>query len=83
MDDYLVAPVMGIKVLIHSRLYSIDRQHNCQMYPCAEGIFGIRIYEDYSCAKCFCGTVYRGSLSELDTNIEKIRKELSTMRFVF
>lgn len=82
-DDYLVASVMGINVLIPSRLYSIDCQHNCQMYPCAEGIFGIRIYEDYSCAKCFCGTVYRGNLNELDANIEKIRKELSTMRFTF
>lgn len=82
-DDYLVAGVMGINVLIPNRLYSIDCQHNCKIYPCAEGIFGIRIYEDYSCAKCFCGTVYRGNLNELDTNIAKIRKELSTMRFTF
>ena len=82
-DDYLIASVMGINVLIPSRLYSIDCQHNCQMYPCAEGIFGIRIYEDYSCAKCFCGTVYKGNLNELDVNIAKIRKELSTMRFSF
>lgn len=82
-DDYLIASVMGINVLIPSRLYSIDCQHNCQMYPCAEGIFGIRIYEDYSCAKCFCGTVYRGKLDELDANIKNIRKELSTMRFTF
>ena len=82
-DDYLITSVMGINVLIPSRLYSIDCQHNCQMYPCAEGIFGIRIYEDYSCAKCFCGTVYRGNLNELDVNISKIRKELDTMRFTF
>lgn len=82
-DDYLITSVMGINVLIPSRLYSIDCQHNCQMYPCAEGIFGIRIYEDYSCAKCFCGTVYRGNLNELDANISKIRKELDTMRFTF
>lgn len=82
-DDYLVANVMGINVMIPSRIYSIDCQHNCQMYPCAEGIFGIRVYEDYSCAKCFNGTIYRGNLNSLELNVSQIRKELSTMRFSY
>ena len=83
VDDYVTANVMGIKVLIPSRVYSIECQHNCQMYPCAEGIFGIRVYEDYSCAKCFKGTIFRGDIDKFDFNISQIRKELNSMRFSY
>ena len=83
VDDYLISEVMGIKVLIPSRVYSIDCQYNCKMYPCAEGIFGIRVYEDYSCARCFNGKVYKGTLDELDNSIIQIRKELNMIRLSY
>lgn len=82
-NDYLTIKVMGIKVMIPSRIYSVDCQYNCKMYPCAEGIFGIRVYEDYSCAKCLSGTIYRGGLDDFDSNIAQVRKELNSMRFSF
>lgn len=82
-NDYLTTEVMGIKVMIPSRIYSVDCQYNCKMYPCAEGIFGIRVYEDYSCAKCLSGTIYRGGLVDFDSNIAQVRKELNSMRFSY
>ena len=82
-NDYLTASVMGIKVMIPSRIYSVDCQYNCKMYPCAEGIFGIRVYEDYSCAKCLSGTIYRGGINDIEFNISQVRKELNLMRFAY
>ena len=73
--DYLCAEIMGTKVLIPQRIYSNECQYNCEKYPCAEGYFGIRIYEDYSCAKCFNGRVLGGGIKMLQENIKTIQKE--------
>ena len=49
------------------------------MYPCAEGLFGIRVYEDYTCARCFRGDVYKGTIESFSRNIEDIRHSLDTV----
>ena len=80
-NDYLCADVLGIRILLPQRVYSFDCQYNCQMYPCAEGLFGIRVYEDYSCSRCFkAGELYEGTLKTLQTNIERIRKDIENIR---
>lgn len=83
-NDYLCANVLGIKVMLPQRVYSIDCQYNCPMYPCAEGLFGIRVYEDYSCSQCFkAGELHIGALGELKNNIEAIRRTIENTRMVF
>lgn len=83
INDYMCVNVMGIRVMIPQRVYSSDCQYNCQMYPCAEGLFGIRVYEDYSCARCFKGNIYSGGLEDFSANIELIRKDMDITRFSF
>lgn len=84
VNDYLCANVLGIRVLLPQRVYSIDCQYNCPMYPCAEGLFGIRVYEDYSCSQCFKdGELHRGGLNSLKDNIESIRKTIEATRMGF
>ena len=78
-NDYLCANIMGIKVLIPQRVYCKDCQYNCSMYPCAEGLFGIRVYEDYTCARCFRGDIYKGTIESFSRNIEDIRHSLDTV----
>lgn len=78
-NDYLCANIMGIKVLIPQRVYCKDCQYNCSMYPCAEGLFGIRVYEDHTCARCFKGYVYKGDIESFSRNIEDIRHSLDTV----
>ncbi len=82
-DDYLKARVMGTEVLIPSRVYSLDCKFNCNLYPCAEGLFGIRVYEDYSCARCFKGDVYQGNLENFSESIKEIRDELDKINFAY
>lgn len=77
-NDYLCSDIMGIKVLIPQRVYCKDCQHNCPMYPCAEGLFGIRVYEDYTCARCFRGDIYNGDIMSFSRNIDDIRHSLDT-----
>lgn len=83
INDYMCVETMGIQVMIPKRLYSSDCQYNCKMYPCAEGLFGIRVYEDYSCAYCFNGKIYKGSVSDLEANISQIREQLDMMKFMY
>ncbi len=78
-NDYLCASIMGIKVLIPQRVYCKDCQYNCPMYPCAEGLFGIRVYENYTCARCFRGDIYKGDIESFSRNIEDIRHSLDTV----
>lgn len=81
--DYLCMKAMGIEIMIPKRIYSSDCIYNCEMYPCAEGIFGMRVYEDYSCARCFNGEVFGGGLEKFSENVDKIRRELDLMKFSF
>ena len=74
---------MGIRILIPQRIYSADCQYNCPLYPCAEGLFGIRVYEDYSCARCFKGEMLQGDLPALKNNIATIRRDLDSARILF
>lgn len=83
INDYLCVEVMGTQVMIPKRLYSSDCQHNCKMYPCAEGLFGIRVYEDYSCAYCFNGKIYKGGVADFEENISQIREQLDLMKFMY
>ena len=78
-NDYLCAKIMGTQVLIPQRVYCKDCQYNCPMYPCAEGLFGIRVYEDYSCARCFRGDIYTGDITSFSKNVEDIRHSLDTI----
>lgn len=82
-NDYMYMETMGILVMIPQRLYSSDCQFNCKMYPCAEGLFGIRVYEDYTCAYCFNGRIYSGDLEDFPENIEQIRAHLDLMKFMY
>lgn len=83
INDYMYMETMGIKVMIPKRLYSSDCQFNCKMYPCAEGLFGIRVYEDYTCAYCFNGRIYPGGLEDFPENINLIRTHLDKMKFMY
>lgn len=83
ISDYMYMEAMGIRVMIPKRLYSSDCQFNCKMYPCAEGLFGIRVYEDYTCAYCFNGRIYSGGLENFPENIEQIRAHLDLMKFMY
>ena len=83
INDYMYMETMGIRVMIPKRLYSSDCQFNCKMYPCAEGLFGIRVYEDYTCAYCFNGRIYSGGLEDFPENIEQIRAHLNLMKFMY
>ena len=83
ISDYMYMETMGIRVMIPKRLYSSDCQFNCRMYPCAEGLFGIRVYEDYTCAYCFNGRLYSGGLENFQENIEQIRSHLDLMKFMY
>lgn len=83
INDYMCVNVMGIRAMIPQRVYSSDCQYNCKMYPCAEGLFGIRVYEDYSCARCFKGNIYSGGLEDFSANIELIRRDMDVTRFSF
>lgn len=65
-NDYLLAQISNINVLILLRVYSVECQYNCNMYPCAEGLFGIRIYEGYTLTKYFKGTTLKGRLEEME-----------------
>ena len=82
-NDYICANKMGIRILIPQRIYSADCQYNCPLYPCAEGLFGIRVYEDYSCARCFKGEMLQGDLPALKNNIATIRRDLDSARILF
>ncbi len=81
--DYLCVKVMGIRVQIPQRVYCYDCQYNCDMYPCAEGLFGIRVYEDYSCARCFKGDIKKGDIDMFNDNIEEIRQSLDSVCFSY
>lgn len=81
--DYMCVKAMGIEIMIPKRIYSSDCAYNCEKYPCAEGIFGMRVYEDYTCACCFSGKVYGGGLEKFSENVDKIRRELDSMKFSF
>lgn len=81
VDDYMSTNVMGIKVLIPKRIYSVDCIYNCTKYPCAEGLFGIRVYEDYSCAQCFNKEVLSGGIEKFSSNIDYIRDGFNKMSF--
>ncbi|MCH5320189.1 MAG: metallophosphoesterase [Eubacterium sp.] len=81
VDDYMSTNVMGIKVLIPKRIYSVDCIYNCTKYPCAEGLFGIRVYEDYSCAQCFNKEVLSGGIQKFSSNIDRIRDGFNKMSF--
>ena len=81
--DYMCMETMGIQVMIPKRLYSSDCQFNCKMYPCAEGLFGIRVYEDYTCVYCFNGRIFSGNLEDFPENIEQIRAHLDLMKFTY
>ena len=83
LNDYLCINAMGIRIMIPKRIYSSNCIYNCPMYPCAEGLFGIRVYEDYSCAYCLKGKVYRGGIENFQENIIQIRSELDRLRFSF
>ena len=83
VNDYMCVDAMGIKIMIPKRLYSSDCLYNCKMYPCAEGLFGIRVYEDYSCASCFNGKIYSGGLDKFTENISQIRAYLDLTRLSF
>lgn len=83
VNDYMCMDAMGIRIMIPKRLYSSDCIYNCRMYPCAEGLFGIRVYEDYSCAYCFNGKVYAGTLDDFSKNVEQIRRKLDSVKFSF
>lgn len=83
LNDYMCMDTMGIRVLIPKRLYSSDCQYNCNMYPCAEGLFGIRVYEDYSCAYCFKGKIYSGGIECFEENVNQIRAHLDLMKFTY
>ena len=74
---------MGTEVLLPKRTYSLDCQY-CPKYPCAEGLFGIRVYEDYSCSPCFKnGKLHPGTLKSLKENIELIRSEIENIRISY
>lgn len=83
ISDYMYMETMGIRVMIPKRLYSLECQFNCKMYPCAEGLFGIRVYEDYTCAYCFNGRIYSGGLENFRENIEQIRAHLDMIKFTY
>lgn len=77
-DDYLLAHVSGINILIPLRVYSVECQYNCKMYPCAEGLFGIRVYEDYTLTRCFKGRALKGTIEEMEGNIKAIRQDIDS-----
>ena len=83
ISDYLCVNLLGTDVFIPRRVYSADCQLNCNRYPCAEGLFGIRVYEDYSCAYCFNGKVYQGNLDTFRRNTELIRNKIDTIRISY
>lgn len=77
-DDYLMTKINGINILIPLRVYSVECQYNCNMYPCAEGLFGIRVYEDYTLTRCFKGKALKGNLDEMEGNIKAIRQDIDS-----
>lgn len=83
INDYISVDVFNIKVLIPKRVYSVNCQLNCNKYPCAEGLFGIRVFEDYSCAYCFDGKVYKGGLEQFENNIERIRNKIDSVSIAY
>lgn len=83
VNDYFSVNVLGTKVLIPRRVYSANCQMNCKKYPCAEGLFGIRLYEDYSCAYCFDGEVYKGGIEQIESNISLIRARIDSVRISY
>lgn len=77
-NDYLLTRISGINVLIPLRVYSVECQYNCNMYPCAEGLFGIRVYEDYTLTRCFKGKALKGGLEEMEGNVKAIRQDIDS-----
>lgn len=77
-NDYLLIHIRGIDVLIPLRVYSVECQYNCNMYPCAEGLFGIRVYEDYTLTRCFKGKALKGGLEEMEGNVKVIRQDIDS-----
>lgn len=82
-NDYICVNVLNTDVLIPRRVYSADCQLNCNKYPCAEGLFGIRVYEDYSCAYCFDGKVYQGGLDTFRSNTDLIRNKIDSIKISY
>lgn len=83
INDYICVNVLNTDVLIPRRVYSADCQLNCKKYPCAEGLFGIRVYEDYSCAYCFNGKVYQGGLDAFRSNTNLIRNKIDSIKISY
>ena len=83
INDYICVNVLNTDVLIPRRVYSADCQLNCNKYPCAEGLFGIRVYEDYSCAYCFNGKVYQGNLDTFRSNTDLIRNKIDSIKISY
>lgn len=78
-NDYLLTRIEGINVLIPLRVYSVECQYNCSMYPCAEGLFGIRVYEDYTLTRCFKGKALKGKLEDMEGNVKAIRQDIDSL----